>query len=107
MENITLGQIGVILAFIVAFITSVKFIVKEVSGAVDKGLKPIHEKIDLVDLNATKNFLVRSITDIDRGNELDKVNKMRLLEQYEHYQKLGGNSYITAEIERLKKEGKI
>lgn len=107
MENITIGQISIWLAFAVALYTSVKFIVKEVSTAVDKGLQPINEKIDDVDMNATKNFLVSALDDINRGESVEAVKKQRLYEQFEHYQKLGGNSYITAEIERLKKEGKL
>lgn len=107
MENITLGQIAIWLAFAVGLITSVKFIVKEVSDAIDKGFEPINEKIDTVDLNSTKNFLVARIGDITKGEELDPISRERFFEQYEHYQKLGGNSYISAEVDRLRKEGKL
>lgn len=107
MENITIGQISIWLAFVVALYTSVKFIVKEVSTAVDKGLEPINEKISEVDLNATKNFLVSALDDINRGEVIEAVKKQRFYEQYEHYTKLGGNSYIVAEVDRLKKENKL
>lgn len=107
MENITLGQISIWLAFAVALYGSVKFIVNEVTGAVNKGLEPINAKIDEVDLNATKNFLVSQIRDIVKGEELDDISRERFFEQYEHYTKLGGNSYILREVEKLKKEGKL
>jgi hypothetical protein len=51
--------------------------------------------------------LVRSLGDIDKGNPMDEIEKERLWEQYEHYQKIGGNSYIKRKIEQLQNDGKL
>ena len=106
MDNITLGQLSGIMVWLIGFGTATLTIVKAVKSAISKSFVPIEKKIDDVDLNATKNFLVRCIADIDR-NGIDPVTKMRFYEQFEHYQKMGGNSYIRDEVERLKKEGKL
>ena len=108
MENITIGQISIGLAFVVGLFTSVKYIAKEISNAVERSFKPIYEKIDKVDKNATMNYLIRCMQDYDNGAKENSASRRRFLEQYEHYTKdLCGNSYITQEYERLKKEGKF
>lgn len=116
MENITLGQIAVIVAFIVGLWTGVDSIIKKVNlateKALDKALKPTNDKIDnlskkidTVDMNATKNFIVTTIEDIEKGLTIDETTKQRLYEQIEHYYKLGGNSYLRDKLEYLKKKG--
>lgn len=118
MENITLGQISITIAFIVAFVTGCKFILNEMKKIMDKALKPINDKIDTIekrlsakidatDMNATKNYLVARLKDIRDGDEMDEFSRERFFEQYKHYQLLGGNSYIENAVERLKKEGKL
>lgn len=118
MENITLGQIAIVLAFIAALIVSIKTIGSTVSKAVKKGLetemKPINDKldkldtkIDNVDLNATKNFLVARLDEIEQGKPLQGIEEERFWEQYEHYQAKGGNSYIAHKIEQLQEQGKL
>ena len=58
--------------------------------------------------NATKNYLVQQIGEIDRNGYLDGATRVRFYEQLQHYEKdLHGNSYIHDEIERLKKENKL
>ena len=106
MDNVTLGQISNIMLWVIGFGTATLTIVGAVKKAIASAFRPIDKKIDNVDLNATKNFLVRSLADVERHG-IDQVTKLRFYEQYEHYQKLGGNSYIKDEIERLKKEGKL
>ena len=106
MDNITLGQISNLMVWVIGFGGSTIAIITAIKKAVASAFKPINNKIDNVDMNSTKNFLVRCIADMER-HEIDQVTKMRFYEQFEHYQKLGGNSYITSEVERLKKEGKL
>jgi hypothetical protein len=117
MEKITIGQIAVALAFIVALWGSIETISKKISKAfdasLDKKLKPLEDKIDkldqkvnTVDMNATKNFLLARIEETKHGG-IDDITRMRMLEQYEHYKALGGNSFIAGEMEKLKKESKI
>lgn len=117
MENITLGEISICIAFLVAFAGGVKYILKDMKAITEHALKPTNEKLDNMekclkkeiqksDLNATKNYLVATIHDI-KGDGIDDISKQRFFEQYEHYQNLGGNSYIMNEVERLRKEGRI
>lgn len=108
MEEITLGQIRDFMLWIIAFVTATFTIVKAVKKAIATGFQPIEKKIDKVDMNATKNYLVQQIGEIDRNGWIDGAAKVRFYEQMEHYEKdLHGNSYIHDEVNRLKKEGKL
>lgn len=113
MDNITLKQIWDVMAWFIGFGGATVAIVHAVKSAIAKGFKPIEDKISEVDKNATKNYLVQVIADIDRNGKIDGASRVRFYEQYEHYSKpkkdggLGENSYIHDEVERLKKEGKL
>lgn len=108
MGEITLNQIRDFFLWIIAFGTATITIVKAVQKAIDKGFMPIEKKIDKVDMNATKNYLVQQIGEIDRNGYIDGATKVRFYEQMQHYEKdLKGNSYIKDEVDRLKKEGKL
>lgn len=108
MENITIGQIGAILAYISVLGGSVAYVSKIVTKAVEKALKPLNDKIDKVDKNATMNYLVARLDEIEKGEKLEGVAKKRFIDELEHYTNdLKGNSYIHEEVERLKKEGKM
>lgn len=117
MENITLGQIAVAIGFITALVGGVKYVLNDIGKIVEKALKPtndritqmeknLSEKIEEVDMNACKNFLVAQIDMMQKG-EIDAIAKERFFEQYEHYIKLGGNSYIKNEVDNLKKQGRL
>ena len=57
-----------------------------------------------------ENGVLDAVTDWKNcsiGNPLDDISKQRFYEQYEHYTRLGGNSYVSSEVERLRKEGKL
>lgn len=108
MGELTLNQIRDFILWIVAFGTATFTIVKAVKTAIAKGFEPIEKKIDEVDKNATKNYLVQQIGEIDRNGYLDGATKVRFYEQLQHYEKdLNGNSYIHDEVDRLKKENKL
>lgn len=118
MADITIGQISSALAIIVALIGSIAYlkthIMKWIAGAVKEDfeeikddLKSINDRLDTVDLESCKNYLVSELTKIEQGGWWDEIEKERFYEQYEHYQKLGGNTYIQQKVERLQKEGKI
>ena len=47
------------------------------------------------------------ISELKSGKKLDDVQVERFVEQYDHYLKMGGNSYIKLEVEKLKQAGKI
>lgn len=108
MDNITLGQISNVMLWVIGFGGSTAAIVAAVQKAIKKGFEPINKKIDAVDMNSTKNYLVQQIGEIDRNGYIDGAAKVRFYEELQHYEKdLAGNSYIKDEVERLKKEGKL
>ena len=118
MEQITLGQIAVAVGFIVALMSGCKYIIESMKNILNKAFEPTNNKIDKIeislkkeiaksDLNATKNYLVACLNDIEHGQKLEGVAKERFFEQLKHYQTLGGNGYIEHEVDRVKKEGKI
>lgn len=118
MQNITLGQIATAVAFFVALITGVGYLLKQVKTGIQSALKtefkPINDKLssiearlDSVDMESTKNYLVSVISDVDKGIAMGEVEKERFYEQYQHYTKIGGNSYIKKKVDQLEKEGRI
>ena len=118
MESITIGQIALVIAFIVGLIKGIEYLYNLVSKGATKWLNgclnPINDsinnlskKIDDVDMNACKNYLVRFLADVEQGNEIDEIEKERFYEEYKHYTDLGGNSYVKDKVEKLKKEEKL
>lgn len=118
MEQITLGQIGLGITFFVSLITGGAFLVRSlkkfITSSLDGEFRGINSKIDdlqtqlvQVDMNHTKNFLVRFLSDVEQGNQVDEIEKERFAEQYDHYCETGGNSYIRNKVDKLKKEGKL
>lgn len=118
MGEITLEQIKSVLLWLIAFGGAIITIVKAVKKVVNSAFEPMNRKIDAlqeslakqieqVDMNATKNYLVQTLAEIDRNGSIDGVSKARLYEQYEHYTRQGGNSFVKDEFERLKKQNKI
>lgn len=92
----TIGSLAVIIPPIVTIIANKQNVKK----------KDLDEKIDKVQLDNCKNFLVQEISAAER-RQLTQAEKERYYEIYDLYIDLGGNSYIHSETERLKKEGKI
>ena len=118
MENITLGQIGLAVAFLVSLLTgfaylktqlkaTMKDLLKDQLDSIDKSLDDLKKRVDDVDLQSTKNFLVRYLSDVERGREIDEIERERFWEQYQHYTKTGGNSYIKHKVETMMQEGKL
>lgn len=107
MGEITLNQIRDLMLYVIAFSTATATIIKAVKKAITSGFEPINKKIDQVDINATKNYLVARISEIKKGEKLSDIQLERFIEQYDHYIKIGGNSYIKLEVEKLKSDGKL
>ena len=112
MDSITIGQIGLILAAIVAFVKGVEYLYslakkgatnwfKSLLEPINNSINSLSKKIDDVDMNSCKNFLVRFLADVEQGNVIDEIEKERFYEQYKHYVDLGGNSYIKDKVEKL------
>lgn len=118
METTTLGEIGLFLGFVAALVASIgaiaKVVQKAVKKAFDGGIKATNDKIDKiekkveeVDLNTCKNFLVARLSEVEQGTRLDSVAEERFWEQYEHYLAIGGNTYIQHKVEQLEQAGKL
>lgn len=119
MENITIGQISVFLAFIVGLIGSLEFILtrlkKWFKGALNSELKSIKEQIaDLKnenqgnELNNCINYLVIAIEKAKNHGKMSDTEKKRFYEVLDIYvNKYHKNSYIHSEVEELKKHGII
>ena len=108
MENITLGQMSKILLFIVEFVGVIITITLAMKKILKTQFKPINEKIDKLDKNQCRNYLVDFLADIEQGISKDDTQVKRAYEVYDHYSiELHGNSYIHDKWEKLKKEGKL
>ena len=111
-----LGDIGAWLATVAAIISScagiylcIKKALRTLFDAQTKDLQSRLDKqeaaINRVDMENCKNFLVSFIGRVERGDQVDEIEKERFWEQYEHYCNLGGNSYIKNKVEVLCKKG--
>lgn len=118
MSQITLGQIGLAVTFLVGLITGIGYLhtqmktwmtelLKDQLNSISSKLDGLEKKIDDVDLESCKNYLVTFISKIEKGSEVDEIEKERFWEQYQHYEKIGGNSYIKRKVEQLKADGKL
>lgn len=106
-----IGAAGAILAVLQKVLSSA--MKKELSGTNIKidlmrgEVKSISEKVDRVEYEERKNFLVSVLRDLSDGSELDSATRARFYENYDAYVAAGGNSYIKEEVERARKDGKL
>ena len=77
MENITIGQIALGLTFIVGLISSITYLHTKIkvwiADALSDQFEELNGKIDAVDMNATKNFLVARLSDIEQDNPMNEI----------------------------------
>lgn len=119
VKNLTLLDISVIVLFIVALIKGVKELKKSIKeflqGLLADQFKEVNDKLDglqttitKLDTQECKNFLVRYLGDVERGDYIYESEQQRFWEEYDHYiDDLHENSYIKEWVARLKKEGKL
>ena len=118
IENITIGQIGIWLGFIVTFVGSIVAILRYAKQVNNKILEPINQKLTKMDsdhlkklenleLSSIKTDLVNFINDLEHNVPKSQIQKMNAHELYDRYSELGGNSYVHDHWEKLKKEGKV
>lgn len=104
MNDISLGQLSNILKFIIEFGGLLGTIVIAVDKILSKQLQPLNNKIEKLDMNQCKNFLVSFLADVEHGKELDEVEVKRAYDVYDHYKiDLHGNSYIKDKWDKLMK----
>ena len=119
IQNLTLEEVSAALLFIVALIGGVKYLKKELinflNNLLDSKFKTTNSKIDDVatalrtlDVQTTRNFLVRYLADIERGQFIYDTEKEQFWKEYDHYiDELKENSFIKKWVERLEDEGKL
>lgn len=116
MGNITINQIAAGIAILVALVSGVTYLTRQLKDWIEKLLESkfkalnvridsIEGKIDKVDMETCKNFLVRFLADVENGAVILDPEKQRFWEEYEHYINNGGNSYVKEWVARLKKKG--
>jgi len=87
-----------------SFITAITVICTFIKKVIIKGFEPIYKKIDELDINQCKNYLVTFLKSKEKGEKIDEVEEQRAYEVYDHYIKdLKGNSYIHDKWEKLMK----
>ena len=104
MENVTLAQVSGTMKFIIEFVGIVVSILVGSKKIINSQLEPINKKIDKIDENQCRNFLVDFLADVEKGIEKDEVQIKRAYEVYEHYTRdLHKNSYIHDKWTKLMK----
>lgn len=89
-------------------ITAVGIIVGAVSKIVKKSMTPIYNKIDNLDKNQCKAYLVDFLSDLENGIKKDEVQVKLAYEIYDRYTiDLKCNSYIHDKWEKLMKNYKF
>ena len=118
MESWTLGAVSIAAAFIVGLIASAKkiagYMAEAIGRVTQRQIQPLEQKIDAlavkienVDNNSLKDFLVARFAEIERGSQPDEVTRQRIYEEMERYERQGGNSYIHTRFDELKKQGRL
>lgn len=70
-------------------------------------LEKNREEIHNVDLSQCKNFISRYLADMERERDLTEIEYERFNDILQHYDEIGGNTYVHNRIEKLKKQGKL
>lgn len=87
-----------------SFLAAIGIICAFVKKVINKAFEPVNKKLDKVDLNRCKDFLVDFLADVENGIEKDEIQIQRAYEVYDHYVKdLDGNSYIHDKWVKLMK----
>ena len=119
IQNLTLEQISAGILFIVALYGGVKYLKKEIkdflNSLLDSKFQTTNNKIDdmasslrTLDIQTTRNFLVRYLADIERGQYIYDAEREQFWNEYDHYIKeLKENSFIKKWVERLEEQGKL
>ena len=89
------------------FKTAITKIVEDSLKPLTASIKDISDQLTKVDMESTKNFLVRCLADIEKGDGMTETELERFWEQYDHYTHNGGNTYIVERVNKLKAAGKL
>lgn len=118
MQTVTVGDIAAAIALIAGILGGLGVILRFLSSHVSKWLrgelKPLADKIDAVGekvddegIERCKDFIVRTLADVEHGESVTKEELQRFYENYEQYISTGHNGYIKKQVDDLKKAGKL
>lgn len=98
---------------IASFLTAISVIITFLAGLykiarkIDNFKVDLNKRINEIDRSQSKNYLVRFLKDMERGENLGEIEIQRAYECYEHYTKdIDGNGYIQNWWAKLMKGGK-
>ena len=89
-------ELATIVSSLTLIITTILAVEKFTKGKISEWFqKPVLDKIDTLDINQCRNYLVDFIADVENGVKKNEVQIQRAYEYYDHYiNDLKGNSYI-------------
>lgn len=91
VKNLIVGLASVITACGIISLFAKKYFDK----LIEQIRQPILEKLETIDVDATKNYLLEFLNDVKNGDEKSEYQIARAKEMYYHYsEELRGNSYI-------------
>ena len=117
IEQITVGEIltglGVLTALVAAALGIYKYFKKAVEKVLEEQFKKINERLDGIDkiikekdIDACKDFLVRFLSDVERGADISEMEMQRFSERYNQYvHKYEQNGYIGDKVNKLREKG--
>ena len=118
IEEVTLGQVLVSVTFVISLGAAIKKLKKEIDNwfkdqltpkiePITNSIKDLDKKIDRMEMESYKSWLVLFMSNIERGEHIDEVEYMLFEEVYKKYTERGGNSYVHRKYDKLKAEGKL
>lgn len=118
MQNISLGDIGLAVTFLVGLISGIGYLMNSMKkwiglafkselDPIKKDLDDLQKRVTQVDMESCKNYLVDFLSDVEKDKTIDEIEMERFWEQYAHYINKGGNSYIKHKVEKLEAEKRL
>lgn len=86
-------------------ISNVETKVTDLEGKVDADNASLSEKIDELRMHNTKSFLIRYMSDVERGVMIHEAERERFAEEWDYYISKDGNSYLKAWYNKLEAKG--
>ena len=86
-------------------ITNVGNKVGELETKVDEDNAALGAKIDELHMHNCKNFLIRYMSDVERGVAIHEAERERFSEEWDYYTAHDGNSYLKTWYNKLSAKG--
>lgn len=84
-----------------SFLTAIGIIIASLKKIINNTISPINETVKQIDKNQCQNYLVNFLANIENDVPMKEYQYERAWDIYDHYIKLGGNSYIKDKWEKL------